>query len=68
MLCGTRDIDGYYEIALKPWDYAAGMLIAQEAGALISDVHGKSIEFSNNSVVAANSQIHAQILRTLNPV
>ena len=60
--------DGYYEIALKPWDYAAGMLIAQEAGALISDVHGKSIEFSNNSVVAANSQIHAQILRTINPV
>ena len=60
--------DGYYEIALKPWDYAAGALIAQEAGALISDVHGAPIEFSNNSVIAANSQVHAQILHTLNPV
>ncbi len=61
-------VPAYYEIALKPWDYAAGVLIAQEAGAFISDVHGAPIEFSNNSVVAANSQIHAQILRTLNPV
>ncbi|MBS1175210.1 MAG: inositol monophosphatase [Burkholderiaceae bacterium] len=60
--------DGYYEIALKPWDYAAGVLIAQEAGALITDVHGALIEFSNNSVIAANSQIHAQILTALHPV
>ena len=61
--------DGYYEIALKPWDYAAGILIAQEAGALITDVDGAApIKFSNNSVIAANSQIHTQILRTLNPV
>lgn len=59
--------DGYYEIALKPWDYAAGVLIAQEAGALITGVHGAQIEFSNNNVIAANAQIHAQIVTTLHP-
>ncbi|RCT99958.1 inositol monophosphatase, partial [Acinetobacter baumannii] len=25
-------VDGYFEIALKPWDFAAGELIAREAG------------------------------------
>ena len=27
-------VDGYFEIALKPWDFAAGELIAREAGAI----------------------------------
>ncbi|KIF01060.1 inositol-phosphate phosphatase, partial [Streptomyces sp. RSD-27] len=27
-------LDGYYERGLNPWDYAAGELIAREAGAL----------------------------------
>ncbi|STW79880.1 inositol-1-monophosphatase [Klebsiella michiganensis] len=30
-------VDGYFEIALKPWDFAAGELIAREAGAIVCD-------------------------------
>ena len=59
--------DGYYEISLKPWDYAAGALIAQEAGALLTNVHGAAMAFSDNTVVAANPLVHGQILATLNP-
>ena len=33
LACGRHDV--YFEWRLKPWDYAAGSLIAQEAGALI---------------------------------
>lgn len=36
--CGV--VDGYYERGLGPWDHAAGGLIAAEAGAVVSDLHG----------------------------
>ena len=36
---GSR-YDGYFEIGLKPWDMAAGALIAQEAGAVVTGVDG----------------------------
>jgi myo-inositol-1(or 4)-monophosphatase len=37
-------LDAYYELDLSPWDYAAGRLIAQEAGARVAALpagHGK---------------------------
>lgn len=34
--------DAYYERGLNPWDVAAGLVIAREAGALISDLGGQS--------------------------
>ncbi len=36
----TGRVDGYFELALKPWDFAAGELIAREAGALVCDFTG----------------------------
>jgi myo-inositol-1(or 4)-monophosphatase len=36
--CGR--IDAYYERGLKPWDFAAGALVASEAGALVTDLDG----------------------------
>lgn len=33
-------LNAYYEIDLKPWDHAAGALIAREAGARIEGIHG----------------------------
>jgi myo-inositol-1(or 4)-monophosphatase len=36
--CGR--VDGYYERGLQPWDYAAGALVATEAGALVGDLDG----------------------------
>ncbi|GAA0481388.1 inositol monophosphatase family protein [Streptomyces sp. NPDC046215] len=37
--CGR--LDGYYERGLNPWDYAAGALIAREAGALTGGRPGR---------------------------
>ncbi len=34
--------DGYWEFGLKPWDVAAGGLIASEAGARVTDFGGRS--------------------------
>jgi len=41
--CGR--VDGYYERGLQPWDYAAGALIAREAGALVSSLDGEEPDF-----------------------
>jgi len=34
-------LDAYYESGLNPWDFAAGGLIAAEAGAMLSGLHGR---------------------------
>lgn len=34
-LLAAGRLDGYYERGLQPWDYAAGVLIAREAGAMV---------------------------------
>jgi len=54
-------LDGYWELSLKPWDVAAGSLIAGEAGALVSIIDASL----PNSVVAANPALHARLLAEL---
>ena len=59
-------LDGFWEIRLNAWDVAAGGLIAQEAGALVTDVHGGPDFISKpQSVVAANPMLHAKMLEIL---
>ncbi len=57
---------GYVE---KIWDHAAGMLIAQEAGAIVSDVTGASLDFSrgrmleaNRGIVCAAANLHPKLI------
>jgi myo-inositol-1(or 4)-monophosphatase len=42
MVAGGR-IDAYYERCLKPWDHAAGALVASEAGAVVAVSHDDSV-------------------------
>lgn len=58
--------DGFWEIALKPWDVAAGGLIAEEAGALVTNLRGGG-DYLNppQSVVTANPLLHPQLLAAL---
>ena len=58
--------DGYWEIKLSPWDIAAGTLIAQEAGALVTDMNG-SPDFLRPpySIVTANQDILPLMLAVL---
>lgn len=54
--CGRTD--AYFERNLKPWDFAAGALIVQEAGGTITDYRGENIKISKNSqVIASNGHI-----------
>lgn len=45
--------DGFWELGLKPWDLAAGIVIAREAGAVVSDLEGGERMLETGDVVAA---------------
>lgn len=55
-------IDGYFESKLKPWDYAAGALILQEAGGKITDYDANYPPMDKpSSVIASNGIIHGDL-------
>jgi myo-inositol-1(or 4)-monophosphatase len=58
--------DGFWELALNPWDVAAGGLICEEAGARVTNVSGGADYLSSpQSVVATAPGIHGQLLTGL---
>jgi len=60
--------DAFYEIDLKPWDVAAGILILLEAGGKVTNTSGGIFDFYDKGVVASNGKIHAQLLGYLEPI
>lgn len=58
-------IDGYWERNLKPWDAAAGYLIAKEAGANVTSIEGDDNPVYSGSLVAGNPQVHNDIRKIL---
>ncbi len=61
--CGC--FDGYWERNLKPWDTAAGLLIATEAGGRVTDFSGRPYTIRKNEILATNRQIHDEMLSLL---
>ncbi|PSN10151.1 3'(2'),5'-bisphosphate nucleotidase [filamentous cyanobacterium CCT1] len=56
----------------KIWDHAAGVLVVEEAGGKVTDMHGKPLDFAsaarfpnNPGVVASNGSIHDAVLKAL---
>ena len=61
--CGR--FDGYWELHLNPWDYAAGSLIVIEAGGRITDTQGQKYSLMMKNIVASNGKIHKDMIRIL---
>ena len=62
--CGR--LDGYVELSLQPWDYAAGMLIVEEAGGRVTVLDGSPLSLSQGgSLLATNGQLHSALLTIL---
>jgi myo-inositol-1(or 4)-monophosphatase len=57
--------DAYYEMALHPWDVAAGVLLVREAGGRVTDYAGAEADVSGRSVLASNGRIHDALLALL---
>ncbi len=61
--CGR--LDGFWESHLKAWDIAAGALLIQEAGGLVSDLSGGDDFLDQGGIVAGNPRIHRELLACL---
>jgi myo-inositol-1(or 4)-monophosphatase len=58
--------DGFWELALKAWDVAAGGLICEEAGTRVTNVYGETDYISPpQSVIASAPGIYEQMLEVL---
>lgn len=53
--------DGYWELHLSPHDLAAGVLLVEEAGGIVSDCGGGQDWLREGHVVASNGHLHAAI-------
>lgn len=58
--------EGYWELAVKPWDVAAAGLVAEEAGARVTNIDGDADYISPpQSVLAANPILYSKLLAEL---
>jgi myo-inositol-1(or 4)-monophosphatase len=60
-------LDAFWEIGLSPWDIAAGALLVQEAGGIISNLNGKEGWLESGNVLAASPKIYDAMVETLAP-
>ncbi|WP_127960213.1 inositol-1-monophosphatase [Serratia microhaemolytica] len=58
-------VDGFFEIGLKPWDFAGGELLVREAGGVVSDFVGGHNHFKSGNLVAGNPRVVKALLATL---
>jgi myo-inositol-1(or 4)-monophosphatase len=59
-------VDGFWEMSIMAYDVAAGGLIAEEAGALVTSVYGRPDYLTPPcSILAANPDIHDQLLSVI---
>lgn len=61
--CGR--FDGFWEMKLGPWDMAAGILMVEEAGGMVSDFHGNRCSIFKGEIVASNGLIHHELIETI---
>lgn len=61
--CGR--FDGFWEQNLAPWDTAAGMIIAQEAGARVTDFSNGPYSIDKKEILSTNGLIHQEMTELL---
>ena len=64
LACGR--FDGFFEMGLSAWDVAAGALIVQEAGGVVTDWNNGNDWLLGISIVAGNVVIHSRLLNEIN--
>lgn len=57
------------------WDHAAGVVVVQEAGGKVTDIHGKALNFSlgrklfeNSGVIATNGALHDAVIDAIQQI
>ncbi len=58
-------LDVYWEAGLGAWDIAAGVLLIQEAGGMVTGLKGERVDLMRGDVLAANPALHEGFRRIL---
>lgn len=62
-------LDGFWEMDLKPWDIAAGIVLIQEAGGLVAELSADSKDpLTTGNIVGGNLKVCAALVDTLRPL
>lgn len=61
--CGR--FDGFWELNLNPWDIAAGALMVEEAGGMVTDLSGGPFNIYEGRTLASNGLIHGAMLSVI---
>jgi myo-inositol-1(or 4)-monophosphatase len=62
--CGR--FDGFWEMELSAWDFAAGMLLVREAGGVATDMEGTQlVAHGSSSVLVGNQFMHRWLAQAL---
>jgi myo-inositol-1(or 4)-monophosphatase len=62
---GAGRLDGYWSTSLKPWDVAAGALIAREAGGKVTQMEGTPLDIEIPDLLCTNGTAIHEALSTL---
>jgi myo-inositol-1(or 4)-monophosphatase len=57
--------DGFWERGLSSWDVAAGILLVEEAGGIVTDYSGKKTNLFGSEIVASNRKIHKDLVNAI---
>lgn len=57
--------EAFWELQLSPWDIAAGMLMIEEAGGVVTDMLGRRANVESSPLVAGSPTMHAWLIDTL---
>jgi myo-inositol-1(or 4)-monophosphatase len=59
-------LDGFWELDLRPWDYAAGVLLIREAGGVVTGMNGEEPDYLNGGgILAGNSDVYRALWELL---
>ncbi len=60
-------LDGFWEIGLKEWDFAAGILLVQEAGGVVTDFSFNDRYVKSGNIITGNPRMHQAIYQMIEP-
>lgn len=61
-------LDAFWEFNLNPWDTAAGVLLVQEAGGMVTNMSGGPWQLNSRETLASNGIVHADFVREMDAI
>jgi myo-inositol-1(or 4)-monophosphatase len=58
-------LDAFWEFNLNPWDTAAGVLLVQEAGGIVTNMHGGPWKLDSRETLASNGVLHPELAQLM---